>query len=301
MASTRNALARLTSNLDESIGHRSSPETPNLSPVPNPKDVGRRPIRSFGSLQVDQIVADPDQPRTEFDHDAIERLAASIRETGQISPIHVRWSAKLEKWVIISGERRWRATVQAGLQTIQCHFHDQPLSPTQILEQQLIENLLREDLKPIEQARAFRALMDLNEWTARQVAEALHVQPSTVSRALALLRLPKEVRAQVDSGALSARSAYELSKLEDPEEHHELARQIHQDKLTHQEAAQVVRERRRKPAKPRRGVKLAFVIEPDWRVTVTAPRRASYREVKQVVEQVLEEVAQRLNNNVQLL
>src|SRR5690606_17908605 len=145
------------------------------------------------------------QPRLEFADEAIERLAASIRDKGQLSAIRVRWSDDHQKWIIIAGERRWRATQRAGLPTIDCYFHEEEISRSEVLEQQLIENLLREDLKPVEQAKAFAGLMDLNEWAAKRVAEALRVQPSTVSRALALLKLPEEIQQRVDAGDLSAR------------------------------------------------------------------------------------------------
>jgi len=94
-------------------------------------------------------VPDPEQPRLEFSEDAIERLAQSIHGKGQLSAIRVRWSEPIQKWVIIAGERRWRATKRAGLPTIDCYFHDGELAKSEALEQQLIENCLREDLKPV--------------------------------------------------------------------------------------------------------------------------------------------------------
>ena len=80
----------------------------------------------------------------------------SIQEKGQLSPIRVRWSDEHQNWMIIAGERRWRATRRAGLPTIECYFHEGELAPSEILEQQLIENCLREDLRPIEEAKAFQ-------------------------------------------------------------------------------------------------------------------------------------------------
>ena len=125
-------------------------------------------------LAISQIVPDPDQPRAEFSQEALERLALSIREKGQLSPIRVRWSEELEKWTIICGERRWRAMVRAGLAEIDCYFDEgESVAFQEILEQQLIENCLREDLQPIEEAEAFASLMKLNGWTGKQVADAL--------------------------------------------------------------------------------------------------------------------------------
>ena len=155
MASVGSILERVGGNLDESMGVRATALRPTLSPVPDPKDIGRRPLRSVGRVDVSQVVPDPDQPRAEFSDDALDRLSASIRDHGQLAPIRVRWSAGLGKWVIIAGERRWRATRRAGLAAIDCVFVDGELSRGELLSQQLIENLLREDLRPVEEARAY--------------------------------------------------------------------------------------------------------------------------------------------------
>jgi ParB family transcriptional regulator, chromosome partitioning protein len=132
-------------------------------------------------------------------------------DKGQLSPIRVRWSAGAGKWIIVAGQRRWRATERAGLTTIDCYFHEQALSESQILEEQLIENCLREDLQPLEEAKAFEKLRELNSWNAKQLAEAICVHPSKVSRVLCLLKLPPAIQEQVASGELSARSAYRRS------------------------------------------------------------------------------------------
>jgi ParB family transcriptional regulator, chromosome partitioning protein len=88
-------------------------------------------------------------------------LADRLREHGQLASIRVRWSDELGKWAIIAGERRWRAEKLAGLLAIECYFHAGAMTPSGVLEQQLIENLLREDLKTVEEARAYAALMEL--------------------------------------------------------------------------------------------------------------------------------------------
>ena len=191
----------------------------------------------FGTLEIDKIVPDPAQPRVEFSAEALDRLATSIREQGQLAPIRVRWSDELGQWVIVAGERRWRAAKLAGLPTIECHFHTDELSPSEVLEQQLIENLLREDLRPVEQARAFLRLIGLNHWTGKQVAEKLRIPASQVSRALALLRLPDDLQQRIDAGEIPARAAYELSKLEDVSEQRRLADRAATGNLTHQDAA----------------------------------------------------------------
>jgi ParB family chromosome partitioning protein len=301
MANTRSALANAESHLLESMGSRSENRpTPLLAPVAQAKDVGRRPSPSFGTLAIDQIVPDPDQPRTEFSEDGLSRLADSIRSHGQLAPIRVRWSDDLAKWVIIAGERRWRASKLAGLATMECFFETDDMPDSHILEQQIIENLLREDLKPVEQAHAFVALMELNGWNGKQVAERLCVPASQVSRAVALLRLPEDVRNRVDAGEVSARTAYELSKLEDPDQQRQLAIQATEDKLTHQETAQLVRQCRGKRHAKRRGIRLTFPTEQGWTVIVSSAQKGTYEEIERALQEVLEEVQHRIQNNVQL-
>src|SRR5262245_3211637 len=200
MVSTRRTLDALSNNLQESMGVRHTTFTSMLAPAPETKDVGRRPLRNVGKIAIDRVMPDPDQPRIEFEENALERLALSIRDKGQLSPIRVRWAKDLTKWVIISGERRWRAAQRAGLKELDCYFDEADLTVSEILEQQLIENCLREDLQPIEEAEAFASLMKLNGWKGKQVAHVLRIPPSRVSRALALLDLPEEVQEKVASG-----------------------------------------------------------------------------------------------------
>ena len=167
MASTRTALASIEEHVLESMGSRAEGRQPPLAPIPHPKDVGRRPLDGFGCLEIDQVIPDPGQPRTDFPAESLTHLANSIRDKGQLAPIRVRWSDELGKWVIIAGERRWRATKLAGLPTIECYFQADELSRAETLEQQLIENLLREDLKPLEEATGF-SVADASQRLERQ-------------------------------------------------------------------------------------------------------------------------------------
>ena len=156
-------------------------------------------------VPVDKILPDPDQPREDFDPEALERLADSLKARGQLQPVRVRWDEAQGVYVLICGERRWRAAKIAGMATMSCVVSDGPLDAGELLALQLVENCLREDLQPIEQARAFRALMDKNGWSGNQTAKALGIAQPTVVRALALLELPEPVQGQVERGAARAR------------------------------------------------------------------------------------------------
>ena len=129
-------------------------------------------------IPLDKIVPDPDQPREEFDPEALERLAESLKTRGQLQPIRVRWDEAQGKYVIICGERRWRAARMAGLATMSCVVSEGPIDAGELLALQLIENCLREDLRPIEQARAFKSLMDRNGWSGNQARQGARHRPA---------------------------------------------------------------------------------------------------------------------------
>lgn len=304
MATTRSTLQNITAHIDESMGVRASDRVLQLSPVPQARDIGRRPLRQFGRVDITQVIPDPNQPRAAFSQESLDDLAQSIREKGQLAPIRVRWSEELAKWIIVSGERRYRATKLANLDTIDCYFHDDDLAPAEILEQQLIENLLREDLEPIEEAKAFRSLMALNGWTGKQLSESLHIPPSRISRAVSLLRLPTEIQEQVESGELAPSTAYEISKLKTPDAQNQLANQVATTELTQAKAQRAVRQRRGRPSHSPRGIRLTFPTESGLTVTVTGQPRGNfqtnYHSVELALRDALIEVRHRLANGVKI-
>jgi ParB family chromosome partitioning protein len=174
------------------------------------------------------------------------------------------------------------------------------LTRAQVLELQLVENLLREDLKPIEEAHAFRDLMALNEWNAKQVAESLRIPASKVCRSLALLNLPPDIQQQVEDGQVPARTAYELSKLNDDSKRRRLAQQAAAGELTHAQAAAVARGGRTQNPKSQVNLKRSFYAENGWTVTVSSRKPGTYHDVEQAMLEALDEVRLRLNNNVRL-
>lgn len=284
------------------MGVRQNDSRPLLSPVPNARDVGRRGLRNFGTLSLSQLMPDPDQPRTEFSEEEIEQLADSIREKGQLHPIRVRWSDAHRKWIIISGERRFQASKRAGLEAVECHFQDGELSDSEILEQQLIENLLRSDLRPIEEARAFDRLLKLNGWSGKDLSKAIRVSEGKIARSLALLKLPEDVQERVEQGSLSARAAYEASKLGSPEQQRKAIEHGEATGATVTAATvqRQVRERRGKKSASPQGTKLTFFGDGGWSLVVSAKHKGNYFEVEQTLEQALAEVRHRIENNVQL-
>jgi ParB family chromosome partitioning protein len=193
-------------------------------------------------IPVEKIEPDEDQPREEFEPEALERLSESIKSKGLLQPISVRWVESRSKYVIIAGERRWRASRIAGMTSLSCVVVDKPLSPGELLALQCIENLVREDLKPIEEAKAFRTLLTVNNWSGNQLSKELGISQSSIAQALALLDLPEPIQASVEAGDLAASTAYAITKLDDPEFQNEVAARVVAEKLSRAETNRVVRE-----------------------------------------------------------
>lgn len=208
-------------------------------------------LKGAASIPIDQIERDQDQPRTEFDADSLGRLADSLRTRGQLQPIRVRWDEGRGVHVVLMGERRLRAARMAGLTELACIVHQGELSTGDKLALQIVENVLREDLRPIEQARAYKSLMDDHGWSTRDLASELHVGQSSVNRALSLLGLPESVQDQVESGDLAPSVAAELTKIDDPDTQATVARAAVDEGLKRDEVAELVkavRARRSPPA-----------------------------------------------------
>ncbi len=226
-------------------------------------------------IPTEKIGPDPEQPREEFDQDELEKLAESLRTRGQLQPITVYWEERRGQYMLVCGERRWRAAKLAGIPTMTATILAAAPAAGERLALQCIENLLRSDLRPLEEAKAYRQLMSLNAWSAAQLSRELSVSESKVTRALSLLELPEPVQGQVEGGVLPPATAYEISKIDDPDEQEKLAEQVVRDKLSRQDTARVVREKKQgrggqKPPSVSRPKRFEFAT-PHGQVTVVCP------------------------------
>jgi ParB family chromosome partitioning protein len=172
-----------------------------------PRDAGRSAGVDVHRIELGKIEADPEQPRRAIDEAKLEELADSLRRHGQLQPIRVRWDAKASIYRIIAGERRWRASKIAGRPTIDAIIVDDSTSLETIRIEQVVENLQRDDLTKSDTARAYKTLMETWGITARELAARLGVSESTISRGLAVLKLPEAEREKVDSGKVAVAKA----------------------------------------------------------------------------------------------
>lgn len=200
-----------------------------------PREAGAR--RSDLRVPVEKLKPNPGQPRRSFARDALEELAASIREKGIIQPIIVRENPDgSDSYEIVAGERRWRAAQIAQLHEVPVLVRD--LDDTEVLELAIIENIQRADLNPVEEAQGYRQLMDRFHHTQEKLAEALGKSRSHIANLLRLLTLPEEVLGYLRDGALSAGHARALVVLDNPAA---LARRIVAEGLSVREAERLAK------------------------------------------------------------
>ncbi len=195
--------AGLGRGLSALLGESENYVTPDETAAPKDGEIVR--------LGIDTIDPNENQPRKRFNQEALEQLAASIRSVGVLQPILVHKTGA--RYSIIAGERRWRAARLAGLSEIPAIVRD--METTLRYEAALIENLQRDDLNPVEEAMAVRALMEQCGYTQEAVAERLGKSRPAVANLLRLLNLPEEILSMLEEGKLSAGHARALVTLKD--------------------------------------------------------------------------------------
>ncbi|MFO7171752.1 MAG: ParB/RepB/Spo0J family partition protein [Bacillota bacterium] len=179
-------------------------------------------------IEVARIRPNPHQPRQAFDEAKLAELAASIREHGVVQPVLVR---PVESgYELVAGERRWRAAQMAGLERIPAIVRE--LTPAQVMEIALIENLQREDLNPLEEAEAYRRLIEEFQLTQEELARRLGKSRSQIANTLRLLNLPESVRQRLAAGTLTVGHAKVLLGLTDPGEQERLADRVEREQLS---------------------------------------------------------------------
>ena len=168
---------------------------------------------AINEIAIDLIKPNPDQPRINFDEEALEELATSIRELGIIQPLTLR-SAEAGTYMIISGERRYRAAKLAGLDTVPAYVRT--ANDSELTEMALIENIQREDLNAIEIALTFRKLIDQYNLTQERLSERIGKKRATIANFLRLLKLPAEVQLGLRDKAVDMGHARSLLSVEKP-------------------------------------------------------------------------------------
>jgi ParB family chromosome partitioning protein len=232
MSRTDEHIARIGTNLTRNLGGGGVRETlagdgagiSEAIPITGP-DEQRQRARGFWLLPIDSIEPDPLQPRQDFEEESLEMLSKDIAKRGLLQPIRVRRNSD-GGYRIIAGERRWRAAKNARLKELPCQVIDQDMTHAAILEEQLIENIHREQLSEVEKAKGYQLLIEANGWSQSGLAQALNLSDASVSRTLKLLALAEGVREHVMAGRISASTAYEIGRIEDQDQQNQLADEV---------------------------------------------------------------------------
>ncbi len=205
--------------------------------------VGRTVQEDNGEKKEDTVVklrlieANSNQPRKQFDEDALAELAESIKKYGVLQPILVRKAD--EHYEIVAGERRWRAAKLAGLKEMPVVVRD--YTEQEMAEISLIENLQREDLNPIEEARAYQTLIQTYNLTQETIAECVSKSRTVITNALRLLRLSEKIQMMLIEGLITAGHAKVLLSLENEEQQFEVAEKIIDEQLSVRETEKLIR------------------------------------------------------------
>lgn len=241
MAVKRNGLGK---GLDSLIPNKSDkltkPETKKnnsevkLSPA---KKVKEDPKASEILLKINQVEPNRDQPRKEFDEDALLELADSIKQFGVLQPLLVQ--KKKDYYEIIAGERRWRAAKLAGLKEVPVLIKS--YTDQEIVEISLIENIQRENLNPIEEAMAFKRLLEEFHLKQDEVAERVSKSRTAVTNSMRLLKLSDKVKQMIIDDMISTGHARALLAIEDEEQQYLLATKIFDEKLSVRETEKLVK------------------------------------------------------------
>jgi ParB family chromosome partitioning protein len=215
-------------------------------------------------LDIDRLDPTEDQPRHSINEDKLNELAQSIKVNGLIQPIVVRRNG--ERFQIIAGERRWRAAARAGLDKVPCVVKDVPHED--VLELSLIENIQREELNPIEEANAYRRLIEQLSVTQEQIAQRVGKDRTSITNSLRLLKLPAEIQQMVEENRISMGHARALLSIESAEAQRRFAVEIVERSLSVRDTERTV-----KRSQENRGGKvsteLAKQVEPE-RANITA-------------------------------
>jgi ParB family transcriptional regulator, chromosome partitioning protein len=193
-------------------------------------------------LPIDLLTANPNNPRRHFADEDIASLAASLKDKGVLQPIMVR--PKGESYEIVAGERRWRAAQRAGIHQVPVIIRE--LDDRETLEIAIIENVQRSDLNPLEEARAYKMLMDQYDYTQQQLAESIGKSRSHIANTLRLMQLPQSVLSHIESGQLSAGHARAIVATDNP---NDLAEQIIKLGLSVRQAEDLTRDQNHKSKK----------------------------------------------------
>ncbi|MDY5846510.1 MAG: ParB/RepB/Spo0J family partition protein [Bariatricus sp.] len=236
------------------------PDNKSSKMVKKPEEKTEKPGNVSGQImmKINDVEPNREQPRKNFEEDALLELADSIKQFGVLQPLIVQ--KKKDYYEIIAGERRWRAAKLAGVKEIPVIIKE--YTDQEILEISLIENIQRENLNPIEEAMAFKKLLTEFHLKQDEVAERVSKSRTAVTNSMRLLKLSDKVQQMIIDDMISTGHARALLAIDDPEQQYMLANRIFDEKLSVRETEKLVKEiKNPKKEKPKKEIQNAFVYE----------------------------------------
>ena len=227
----RNVLGRGLDNIGDGKGK-------GLDALINTKDVETEGSSNLNEIAIEKIMSNPNQPRREFDEEALEELANSIREIGIITPITLRQMSD-GKYQIIAGERRWRAAKTAGLTSIPAYIRT--VEDEGVMEMALVENIQREDLNAIEIALAYQHMADAIGMTQERISERVGKSRTSVTNFLRLLKLPAQIQMALKNHEIDMGHARALLALESPSAQIKLIKDIQKNNYSVRKVEELVK------------------------------------------------------------
>ena len=214
-----------------------------LSALLGDAPAAEKPDAGLNEIDIDLIEPNPEQPRTRFVEAALDELAQSIRTNGIVQPIVVR--RKNERYQIVAGERRWRAAQRAGLRKLPVVVRE--IADEKLLEIALIENIQRHELNPIEEARAYRKLIDSIGFTQEQLSDRIGKDRTLISTSLRILKLPQDILQLIEEDMISASHGRVLLTTDDETVQRQVARAIMDFNLSVRETERMIKKLQDKP------------------------------------------------------
>lgn len=248
---------------------------PSAGAPPAPRDAAPAVDAGFLEIDVDRIDPNPEQPRRRFDSEPLETLAESIRQHGVLQPVVVRRAG--ERFELLVGERRWRASKAAGRKTIPAVVSD--VAPRERLALALIENVQRHDLNPIELAHAFHDLSE-NGMTQEEIGRQVGLDRSSIANAIRLLELSRELQEDVEFGRVSSGHAKALLQVTSPERRRFLRDRIVSEGLSVRGAEEAARALGPAPAARRRAKARREAVDPNFAGLVEGLRQGLQTRVR---------------------
>lgn len=231
--------------------------------------VSTRRGEELQELDIDLVRPNPDQPRTRFTDEALNELATSIKANGVVQPILVR--RKGQGFEIVAGERRWRAAQRAELKKIPVVIKE--VSDDKILEIALVENIQRQELNPVEEARAFRKLIDNIGLTQDELSERIGKSRTVIATYLRFLKLPTDIQKLLEEERISAGHARALLMTEDQILQKSISKRILEEGLSVRETEQAVKKGGASGSGTKGGQKKKLELDPNFKLAETKMRR----------------------------